>query len=656
MTNLDNFVIEELQLPDSLQPNFTAEGPFNSLREIRRLNVLIGPNNSGKSRLLRALFQCKLNLMASMNEQTSNEIRADVRKIVAQAQAISPTIPSHENLLEEIKQAVSDVSFSFAPLQGFGAQNGIRQPDTSTLQQIPAKIQRDYQLRLACDLREQFYSIRSLIENIVSKTRTFSQKNQGRRNPQHPNQTVAKPHFSDAKFVYIPTLRGMRIPFNTADAKYTYFDRTINDYFRNELKSNTGQTLERLRATMSGKSIVTGLDTYEMVSDLLLGSLSDRRFIRDFEKFLSRSFFAGKPVALIPRKGSDTLHIKVGDEFERPVEEMGDGIQQIVILTLPIFLHRDTPLFLFIEEPDLFLHPGFQQILIDLIIQHDNEDLYVFVTTHSSQFVDVTLDEGRTSIFKCEKKLDGCEKNEHGEVTAKFQIKNIAHGDNSILRHVGVRPSSVMFANCTIWVEGITDRLYLQKYLELEFGQSGLHFVENLHYSFVEYGGGNITHWSFLDEEGIDVDRLCSRLFLVADRDKDKGGRHQKLRENLGNRFYCLEAKEIENLLSPNVISRVIRSYEGDDDFQLKEFRQSAYKQVYLGRFIDNKVYPDKTISKRYGKLETCFEDKSGTVKSKVEFCRRAVSSIESIDCLGEEARLIAKKLCDFIKEQNVAR
>ena len=645
--------IDEIQVPHSLNDNFSGETPFNSLRGIKRLNVLIGPNNSGKSRLLRALFQCKQELQISTSDQIQLQLRTKIREFLEMLPRLSSDAPQHKGILDDITDALGGVTFPFTPLRQYGLSQRINQEETSTLQNLSNDIRNNSQIRYDEQLKQKFANVQSELRGILSLVGTLGQSTQNQyRDANTPPPT---PYFQSAQFVYVPTLRGMRIPFDRDESKYTYFDRTINDYFGNEIKSNSGQTLELLRSTMSGDSIVTGLDVYDMVSDRLLGSLSDRRFIREFENFLSRSFFGGRPLALIPRKGSDTLHIKVGDEVERPVQELGDGIQQIIILTLPIFLHREVPTFLFIEEPDLFLHPGFQQVLIDLILQHKNEDLYVFVTTHSSQFVDVTLDENRTSIFKCEKCLDSGEKTEHGEVTANFRVKNVSHGDTSILRHIGVRPSSVMFANCTIWVEGITDRLYLQRYLELILQLRGVDFVENLHYSFVEYGGGNITHWSFLDEEGIDVDRLCGRLFLVADQDTGKEGRHQKLRESLGERFYCLPAKEIENLLSPAVISKVIRSYEHDDNFVLNNFQQSAYKTRYLGKFIDSKVYPDKTKSKRYGKLKTCFEDQSGTVKSKLEFCRRAIKTIESCDCLSDEAIVLANKICNFIVEQNKA-
>jgi predicted ATP-dependent endonuclease of OLD family len=209
-----------------------------------------------------------------------------------------------------------------------------------------------------------------------------------------------------------------------------------------------------------------------------------------------------------------------------------------------------------------------------------------------------------------------------------------------------------MFANCTIWVEGITDRLYFSRFVELVFKQRNLTYTENLHYAFVEYGGGNITHWSFLDDEGIDVERLCARLLLIADQDSNKDERYKKLAEKLSDRFVLLPVRESENLLTPKVITAIIRSYE-KEDVKLNRFTQSDYKAAYLGKFIDNHVLVDKTKSKRYGKLQTCYADRSGTVKGKVEFCRRALEQVESIDDLSENARVIAYKICDFIVQEN---
>src|ERR1041384_4416314 len=103
----------------------------------------------------------------------------------------------------------------------------------------------------------------------------------------------------------------------------------------------------------------------------------------------------------------------------------------------------------------------------------------------------------RMSIFTFRKRFDD---STHNEKQAEFEIENVSSGDTSCLELLGVRNSSVFLSNFTIWVEGITDRRYPAHYLKLHVDHlrgtdtSVKDFREDLHYSFVEYGGANITH------------------------------------------------------------------------------------------------------------------------------------------------------------------
>ena len=101
--------IDEIRLPESLSENFSADSPFNSLRGIRRINVLIGPNNSGKSRLLRALFKCKDSMLVSTADETSTSIRTKIRKLIDLIPALKEESPQLEDVLSEIEQALDGV-------------------------------------------------------------------------------------------------------------------------------------------------------------------------------------------------------------------------------------------------------------------------------------------------------------------------------------------------------------------------------------------------------------------------------------------------------------------------------------------------------------------------------------------------------------------
>lgn len=639
--------VDEILIPDAVKDDYEGATPHNSLRGIKRLNAFVGPNNSGKSRLLRELFLTAQNLMVGSTEEYSVEVRAAVRQCLN----LLPAFERHREIVRDLSSNLSSAPLGFHEATQHFASFDKNTTELSRVAQNLERFTSEVSSRNPPPIditksRLMATSLRTICRGIEELAKS-GKPTQVSGQPKPPSE----PRLSKAKYIYIPTLRGMRLTSESENYLHAYFDRTWNDYFNGRKKRmhSDVESIEKARTEHHGKTVHTGLDLYEWLTNKLLGGLNDRALVREYQGFLSRTFFQGAPVALIPRREHDTVHIKVGNEKERPVERLGDGLQQLIILTLPLFEHHNVPLFLFIEEPDLFLHPGYQRVFIDSVLSDKERELYVFATTHSNQFLDITVSREDCAVFRCEKHLS----DQHGEeLDPKFTVRNADYGDMELLKHIGVRPSSVMFANCTIWVEGITDRLYFSRFVDLVLRERSQNFTENLHYAFVEYGGGNITHWSFLDDDGIDVDRLCSRLLLIADRDHKKIERHRKLADKLGDRFILLPVLEVENLLSPTVIARVICSYEGEN-VKLNHFTQSQYSSVYLGKFIDNRVLVNKKMSKRYGKLQTCYADKSGTVKGKVEFCRRALDQIESINDLSDSARRISDEICNFIIQEN---
>ncbi|MDQ7947922.1 MAG: hypothetical protein REI93_03730, partial [Pedobacter sp.] len=106
--------------------------------------------------------------------------------------------------------------------------------------------------------------------------------------------------------------------------------------------------------------------------------------------------------------------------------------------------------------------------------------------------------------------------------------------------------------------------------------------------------------------------------------------------------YYRLSCREIENLLVPTVIKQVVVQWEGKE-LDFTNFSMTKYVDEPLGTYIDT-VVPE--LTRKYG-------DKSGTVKNKVEFAKRAVNEIADVNGLSKEAKLVAKKLYDFIASHN---
>jgi len=265
--------------------------------------------------------------------------------------------------------------------------------------------------------------------------------------------------------------------------------------------------------------------------------------------------FEGQEVTLIPSEEQKIVVVKIGNELERPIHELGDGIQSAIILTFLPFVSLENCIF-FIEEPELFLHPSMQRKILEFY--HSLGRHLFFMTTHSNHLLDITIDIPEISIYSFRKSITSSDDDQ----TPQFVVENVDNNQSSSLELLGVRNSSVLLVNATIWVEGITDRWYLREMLQMymkTLPNPKPKLEEDIHYAFVEYGGGNITNFSFFEEQDneklINIKNLCAKAILVIDHDgESKKNRKQQLKDKLGTDLIILPCREIENSLPPEVI------------------------------------------------------------------------------------------------------
>lgn len=195
--------------------------------------------------------------------------------------------------------------------------------------------------------------------------------------------------------------------------------------------------------------------------------------------------FGGAEVTLIPEYGKDTISVKIGDDDQFSIYDLGDGMQQVIIITSAAFLEQDNSIF-YIEEPEACLHPGLLRKLALFLLNHTQHKY--FATTHSNHLLDLAETDRRVKVHRVSKS--------GAKADASFIVRECTR-DRELLAELGVLASSVYLANSTIWVEGITDRLYLsvflRKYIETIDDASKRNkldgLLENFHYAFVEYQG-----------------------------------------------------------------------------------------------------------------------------------------------------------------------
>ena len=635
-------IIKDLKLADEDYSVFNNEDETENkiLRNLSKINIFVGENNSGKSRLLRSIIKNKeLEFSPNYDLNSLNETIADITHKISEYTERNLNNTDIGNKIFSILEKFEEIKIIKTGENPLNPIINLIEYKDELKSQINATIHN-------LDVSEIGVTIESILDqSFVDFNLSFENINL----------------IYEFQKLYIPILRGLR-PFDGGDI---YKKRTEDDYFSTKNNGEEG---------VDNKIIVTGLDSYQEIMEHLLGTLEQRNLIVEFQNFLSEQYFDNNQVTLIPDlKEEKILRIKIGEEKEKEIYNLGDGIQAILIMTLPLFLYKDKletennqNMLIFIEEPEQLLHPGLQRNIMNIFSSDKFSKFQFFFTTHSNHFLDITFDFNDISIFTIRKKFD---EGDEAEKDPKFLIENISHGDKTALDLLGVRNTSVFLSNCTIWVEGVTDRYYIKHYFDKyqEFMKSNntnfKEFREDYHYSFVEYGGNNITHWSFLDnedeldtEERINVDRLCARLFLIADSDNAEVGskkfeRRQKLQQKLNDKFYPLTAKEIENTLSKEVILEVVKDYEcknkNREDLNYNEnFNEIPHENLSLGEFIEDKIL-EGNINRDGGyKI-------GNTIKRKDDFCKKALNHINEYDDLSEEAKLICEMLYKFVKNHN---
>lgn len=634
-------IIKDLLIPDKVLNGYTFRsihqpvGNMRWLENLAKVNVFVGPNNSGKSRLIRELAY-------GIDSYSFHPYHLTVEQIME----LYGIVNKHKEEFKEIKDfcvrngngpfpAVVDPpkgDISLSTNDSFLAS--MYQHIESVKAVVKSKDQLDVSSSSSISLRGHLTRLEKLAASTEGKIKAII-SDYGHQDHYHR--------------IYIPVLRGLKA-LGVGGHADPYWARTKEDYFKtpDELKKDF--------------EIFTGYTMYDQLQKMLSGKGDKRELLKRFEIFLSENFFDEKHVTLIPlideKNSNKDVHIKIGDEDEYSIAHLGDGIQQIIIQTFPLFRDADKQLLVFIEEPELFLHPGMQRILLNLFVSLKSHQF--FLTTHSNHFLDITLDIDNIAVFNVQKNLDQAEKS--SATKPSFHLENVSKGDRSSLRLLGVNNSSVFLTNATIWVEGITDRMYLRNYLKIfqeneskksqKKGKKFRTFKEDVHFSFVEYGGSCITHWSFVDgvKDPMDIRWLCAESFLLVDRDKAewKKERSKKMKEKLGGaRFAQTIGIEVENMISAKVLRKTIAATEKIDESVLASFSNEDYKDVHLGLFIEKNLLKGKARHK-YRK-----SPKSDTINDKLDFCERCISHTSEISDLSRESIALCKKLYKFISEHN---
>lgn len=290
------------------------------------------------------------------------------------------------------------------------------------------------------------------------------------------------------------------------------------------------------------------------------------------------------------------------DDLAIPLNECGTGIGQALAI-LYVIINSNLPRIILIDEPQSFLHPGAARTLIEILKEFPQHQ-YI-ITTHSPEILATANPSTITSL-----------RLENGETKSKSLMLDQTAELREVFDDVGVRFGDLFFADDILWVEGPTE----QKTFPLIISQM-IPEAKNSRFTILSLiNTGDLTSKKQGKKNAKLIFEIYNKLSgahalappmvgIILDREELNDGEMKEL-NTLGNRKVAFISRSMfENyLLDSEAIAHVANQQEG--------FTEKPLSSVEIKEWLERNVSTGKySNSKTLKKTQTAFND-TKTIKT----------------------------------------
>ncbi|MFH1797254.1 MAG: ATP-binding protein [Pseudomonadota bacterium] len=249
---------------------------------------------------------------------------------------------------------------------------------------------------------------------------------------------------------------------------------------------------------------------------------------------------------------ADRKTILIGIDGEvRPLASLGTGIEQLLMIGLASIGFPGR--LVLIDEPELHLHPTAQRRIMKYLAE--SVEAQFVMATHSAPILDA-IDADIIQLSMDDR-----------STTSRTIVSN--RDRSQAVRDLGHSPSELVQTKYAIWVEGPSDRIYLNHWIS----KIDPTLVEGIEYTILFYGGKILSQHSFEDAENdlVKAATLCRAFAVVIDSDRKPekpniNATKSRVRTEIeGEQGFCwiTDGREIENYIPIDVVRTIATDLVG---------------------------------------------------------------------------------------------